>query len=196
MGDETGFADTRPIPPGTTTVDVDFSYEIPFDEGMELERTLDVPISLVAIIVNGETVGIEGEGIVPGGMMDTQMGPAASYSAGPLAAGEALAFTFVPQTQKLTTRPETTGPTGPRIRNTTRETGIGIAALALGGLASYLIWQKKSAAPPMPEYARPLVEGIAALDESFVTGEIEEEPYQQQRATLKRRLRTQMQRQK
>lgn len=196
VGDETVFADTRPIPPGTTTVDVDFSYELPFSEGMALQRALDVPISLVAIIVNGETVGIEGDGIVAGGMMDTQMGTAASYSAGPLAAGETLAFTFVPQTQKMTTSPATTGPTGPRVRNTTQETGIGIVALALGGLAGYLIWQAKPATPPMPEYASPLVEDIVALDDSFVAGEIEEEPYQQQRATLKRRLRAQMQRHK
>ena len=200
IGDTTAFTDTLPIPPGSTTVDVDFSYELPFSEDMRIERSLDVPVNLVALIINSETLGLEGEGLVPGGMMNTQMGPAASYSAGPLAAGEVLAFTFGAQTQTMTsagttgsTSPSTTtAATRPGARNASRETGIGIVALALAGVASYLIWTSAATTPPMPERARPLVEEIASLDASFVAGDVEEEAYQQQRATLKRRLLTQV----
>lgn len=201
VGDTTAFADTLPIPPGDTTVDVDFSYELPFSEDMRVERTLDVPVNLVALIINSETIGLEGEALVLGGMMNTQMGPSASYSAGPLAAGEALAFTFGEQTQTMTaggTTPGGTSPTTPTstarpgTRNASRETGMGIVALALAGVASYLLWTSVAATTPMPEHARPLVEEIAALDASFVAGEVDEEAYQQQRATLKRRLLTQV----
>lgn len=196
VGDETTFADTRPIPPGTTTIDVDFSYDLPYREGMRIERHFDAPVSQVALIISSDTIGIEGEGLVPGGMMNTQMGPAASYAAGPLAAGEPLVFTFVPQTQKMASSPPTTGATGPQARNATQETGIGIAVLALGGLASYLIWQSTSTTPPPPEWARPTIETMIALDDSFAAGEIQAEAYRRRRATLKSQLRTQMQQEK
>lgn len=199
VGDVTAFADTLPIPPGNATVDVDFSYELPFSQDMRIERALDVPVNLVALIINSETIGLEGEQLVPGGMMNTQMGPSASYSAGPLAAGETLAFGFGEQTMTAPAGTSsgdapstTTGAARPRVRNTSQETGIGIVALALGGVASYLIWTSATATPPMPDRARPLVEEIAALDASFVAGDVDEADYQQQRATLKRRLHTQL----
>jgi hypothetical protein len=185
VGDITRFDDTRPIPPGTTVVDVDFSYQLPFTEGMRIERVMDVPISLVALIVSSQDIGLAGTGLTPQGMMNTQMGPAASYAAGPLAAGEPLAFTFVPQTMTVT--PTGSGTARTRAANPTRDAILGVAALALAAFVGYRLI-KPAAVPPPPEAARPLLEAIAALDARFAAGDLAEEPYHQEREALKQQL--------
>lgn len=186
VGDIARFADTRPIPPGKATIDVDFSYQLPFTDGMRVERAADVPISLVALIVSSESIGLAGPGLNPQGMMNTQMGTAASYSAGPLAAGEPLGFTFVPQTMTVTeTGSDTT--TSTRTANPTRDALLGVGALALAAFVGYRLL-KPASVPPPPEAARPLLEAIAALDARFATGDLPEETYQQEREALKQQL--------
>jgi hypothetical protein len=184
VGDIIRFDDTRAIPPGNATVDVDFSYEIPFTDGMHIERVVDTPIALAALIISSENVGIEGPGIEPQGMINTQMGVAASYSAGPLAAGEPLAFTFVPQTMTIATV-ETT----PRAKplSAAQQVGIGVVALALAGGVGYWLL-RPSSVPPPPEAARPLLVAIATLDARFAGGDISEETYHRERDALKQQL--------
>lgn len=185
VGDIARFADTRPIPPGKTAVDVDFSYQLPFTDGMRVERVVDAPITLVALIVSSERIGLAGPGLNPQGMMNTQMGTAASYSAGPLAAGEPLAFTFVPQTMTVTKTGSDT--TSTRTANPTRDALLGVAALALAAFVGYRL-MKPASVPPPPEAARPFLEAIAALDARFAAGELSEEAYRQGREMLKQQL--------
>lgn len=186
VGDETRFADTRAIPPGSAAIEVSFSYELPYRERQTIERVFEAPVRSLALVVNSDSLGLEGEGIAAAGAMDTQMGPVFSYGAGPLTAGEPLAFTLAPVNQEgqATTQQ-------PRQRDATGELGIGLMALAVAGIAIYALWQPP-AAPPMPADARPLVAEIAALDTRFADGEVTESAYHQQRETLKRRLRGQI----
>ena len=79
IGDETRFADSRPIMPGRGTVEVNFSYDLPYTEGQVIERSLDIPIASVVALVSSDSIGIEGDGLAPAGFMSTQMGMAASY---------------------------------------------------------------------------------------------------------------------
>ncbi|MDY7077718.1 MAG: hypothetical protein SXV54_12425 [Chloroflexota bacterium] len=180
-----GFADTEPVVPGSATVETLFSYELAYREGMQVERTFEAPVASVALVLSGEGVALEGDGISLGETMDTQMGPAVSYTAGPLAAGETIAFTLV-------TRPEVTQPTAPPgaslARNTARETSVGLVALAAAVVAAYLIW-RPPAPGTLPAQARPLVETIAVLDADFEAGQMREEAYRQKRQSLKRQLR-------
>ncbi|MGC9395425.1 MAG: hypothetical protein ACP5J4_11275 [Anaerolineae bacterium] len=186
VGDMAHFADTRPIPPGATVIDVDFSYQLPFTDGMRIERVVDLPITSVALIVSSESLGLSGSGLNPQGMMNTQMGPAASYAAGPLAAGEPLAFTFVPQTMTVTTTGSgTTART--RTANPTRDAFLGAVVLALAAFVGYRLW-KPASVPPPPEAARPLLEAIAALDTRFAAGDLPEEAYHREREALKQQL--------
>ena len=186
VGDITRFADTRPIPPGATVIDVDFSYQLPFTDGMRVERVVDLPVTSVALIVSSESIGLSGSGLNPQGMMNTEMGPAFSYSAGPLAAGELLAFTFVPQTMTVT-MPGGGTTARTRTANPTRDAFIGVALLALAAFVGYRLW-KPASVPPPPEAARPLLEAIAALDARFAAGDLPEEAYHQEREALKQQL--------
>jgi hypothetical protein len=159
---ERGFADTAPVPPGTASSEVLFEYQLPYREGTQVMRAFDLPVASVVLVHLDEGMALEGKGITPAGPLDTQMGRALSYTAGPLAAGEVLAFRLVAQSQP--TAPS--APAGPApARNAAQELGIGLVALAAAVVAVYLLW-RLPAPEPLPGQARPLAEAIAALDTS------------------------------
>lgn len=172
VGDSTRFADTRPIPSGAAVVEVAFSYELPFTGRRRIERALGVPVVSAAFIVSGEELDLTGPGLTPEGTMDTLMGQATTYSAGPFADGETLTFTLVSQSV-----------TGSHIR----DIGLGIGALLVAGVVSYRLWRPVSVSPP-PETALPFLEAIAALDARYVAGDLPEEAYHRERETLKQQL--------
>ena len=187
---EGGFADTEPVPPGTATSEVLFRYELPYEEGLEVERTFAFPVASVVIIMPEGELALEGPGLTPVGTVDTQMGPAFSYTAGPLAAGETLAFTLVPAPPPPAMEPSAHPPAGAApVRNAGREVAVGLVALAAAVVGVYFLWRPE---PPgeIPPRVRPLVERIAALDERFEAGEMEEKSYREEREKLKRRIRS------
>jgi hypothetical protein len=177
---EGGFADTEPVPPGTATVEVLFSYELPYREGLPVEHAFDVPVTSVVLVLSEKEMALKGAGVTPAGTLDTQMGPAFSYTAGPLAAGEPLAFALVTGSQPVPVAPTSFGPA----RNPASEAAIGLVALAGALAVAYLLW--RSPVPgPLPVRVRPLVEEIAALDADFETGQVSEKAYRKKRKSLK-----------
>lgn len=87
-----GFADTEPIPPGTASLGVLFSYDLQYREGLLIARSAPVPVASVVILAAEGGLGVEGAGVEPAGVLETEQGPALSYTAGPLAAGEMLSL--------------------------------------------------------------------------------------------------------
>jgi hypothetical protein len=186
---EGGFADAEPILPGASTVETLFSYELPFREGMQVERSFEVPVASVVLLLSEGDMSLEGMGITSAGALDTQMGPAFSYTAGPIMAGESLAFTLLDRPQAAMPSAPFSSPTtgSPLARNTARETSVGLVVLAAAVVAAYFLWQP-SARGSLPKAARPLVEAIATLDADFEAGEVAEKSYQRKRRALKRQL--------
>jgi len=183
---ENGFADTEPILPGDVSIKILFSYELSYQEGIQMERVFDVPAASVVILLSAEGLALEGEKIVPAGTMDTQMGPALSYTAGPLAAGEPLVFTLAPGCPAADNM--SAPASAPPARNTAQEISIGLVALAAAVATAY--WMYRSpAAGPVPARARSLVEKIAALDVDFEAGRVTERTYRKKRKTLKQQAR-------
>jgi hypothetical protein len=180
-----GFADTRPVPPGTATVEVLFHYDFPDRERVHVERVFDVPVISVVLVMPEGDIVLEGGGLVPAGRLDTDMGPSLSYTAGPLAPGEALAFTLVAGPSSLPAAPGGVVP----VRNAVAEMVLGSVVLAVGLVTSYLVLRSPVPGAP-PAQARPLVDSIAALDARFEAGELAEAAYHQQRASLKAELRS------
>lgn len=182
---EGGFADTRPILPGSAGGEVFFSYELPYYEGMWVERTFDLPVGSVVLVTPDEGIALEGRGLEPAGTVDTQMGPALAYTAGPLAAGEPLAFVVVERPSDGVA-PVASG--GAPARNTTGEVAVGTLALGVAGVIVYLLWQSPTPGEPSPE-AGSLVQQIAVLDADFEAGRVQDELYRQNREALKQRIR-------
>ncbi|MBN1179515.1 MAG: hypothetical protein JXD18_09900 [Anaerolineae bacterium] len=185
---EGGFADTLPVAPGMATFEVLFTYELPFEVGMQVERPFDLPVSSVVMLVNEAGVGLQGEGIFSEGVMDTQMGMTRSYTAGPFLPGQALVFTLVEEAAPAVSAPVSTGSSTPLARNSTREIGIGLAALVAAAVAAYAIWRTPDHGP-VPAAVHAQVEAIARLDADFEAGAITEKVYRKKRSALKREIR-------
>lgn len=176
MGD--GFGDTRAIPPGRVSVEVSFSYEVAYSDGQPTEQAFDVPVDGFVVVLIGEGARLEGAGLSAEGPLETQMGPATSYTGGPLDAGEPLSFAVVG-----------TGVAAAETERTDElaEVAVGIAVLALSGAAVYWLW--RSPLPgSVPRHVRTEVEVIAALDRDFERGYVSERVYREKREALKRRL--------
>lgn len=186
---EGGFADTEPIPPGTATVEVLFTYELPYREGMQVERVFGVPVASVVLVIAEEGLALAGDGVVSAGVLDTQMGPALSYTAGPLEVGESLVFSVVTNLQPLPVAPVAAAPGASAApRSAAREAVVGLVALAVALAAAYLLWRSPPPGP-CPAEVCPMVKEIAALDADFGAGRVEERDYHHKRDALKQRAR-------
>jgi hypothetical protein len=188
---EGGFADAEPILPGASTVETLFSYELPFRDGMQIERSFEIPVASVVLLLSEGDMSLEGVGITSAGSLDTQMGPAFSYTAGPIEAGGSLVFTLLDRPQAAMPSAPFSSPTtsSPLVRNASRETSVGLVVLAVAVVVAYFLWQPSAGGLP-PRAARPLLEAIVTLDADFRAGDIAEKSYQRKRRALKRQLRT------
>ncbi len=178
---EKGFADTRPILPGPMSVEAAFAYELAYRDGLQVEQAFDIPVERVVLVVLGGELGLEGPGLWPSGLLQTERGPAESYTAGPLTAHEPLAFRVGQW--------EAVHPATPRVERIS-QLALGLAILAAGGLVAYWLW-REPARGPVPAAMRPGVVAIAALDRAFERGDIPEESYRDKREALKQRLQEQ-----
>lgn len=176
---EDGFADTRAIPPGQAGVEASFTFDVPYpSQSLRVEQSFDVPVRSVVLVLPEGNLGLEGAGLSSEDTLETQMGPAVSYTAGPLEAGEPLSFSVVP---REATASETT-------RESSNGLAVGVIALAMAGGTVYWLWRSPLPRAVPPE-ARSQVATIAALDRDFEEGHIPGEAYGKRRRELKRRLR-------
>ncbi len=180
---EDGFADTRPIPPGNAGVETSFTYELPFQEGVEVRQSFDVPIRAAVLVLPEGDWALEGANISSQGALETQMGTALSYSAGPLDADEPLAFTLVPKTPEPSRQSDgSAAPTGSGLM-------LGLGALVAAGVAITLMWRSPTPGRPIPAKVQSEIEAIAALDRGFENGELSEAVYRRKRSRLKEHVR-------
>jgi hypothetical protein len=174
---EGGFADTYSIPPGERAVEVFFSYELPYRDGLRLTRAFGAPVGSVVLLVSeAGGVTLRGDGITPAEIVETQMGPALSYTGGPLEVGRPLVFDLVGQSAAV----KSGGPL--------TEIVLGFVSLAAAMAIAFWLWCSP-ARPLFPERARPLVASIADLDADFERGRVEEAEYLQKREALKEQVR-------
>ncbi len=180
-----GFGDTLPIPPGEGTLLAQFSYQVPYQPGEMIQRSTSLPVTAAAVFLVGETLALQGPGFAQQGVMDTQMGPTTYYTAGSLAAGQALAFVLFPQASpgQAPSAPAITAPS----RNSGLELGIGLLALAVAAGLAYFLW-RPSGVSTMPDRVHPQVAQIAELDASFTRGDVDESTYEKRRRALKRQV--------
>jgi len=188
-----GFADTVPIVPGRATGEVFYHYTLPYREDIRVERVFQLPVASIVLVLPGEAMAVEGDGIAPAGSLETEGGLALSYKAGPLAAGEPLVFTLVPATKPAPDAPSGTSPAGDVapgfvLSSDGAATVIGLTALCVAVIAAYVLLRPE----PPPARARPLIEAIAVLDAEFEAGRVTEEAYRRERMALKKRVRALM----
>jgi len=183
VGDTQHFADTQPVPPGSATTYASFSYALPYREGLTLTRNMAAPIIGVALILRDEQLTVTGAQLTPMGTLNTQGGLAQAYAAGPLAANEPLALTFLTGTALR-----------PPERNYVAEAGLGLIVLSAGLGIAYRLGKP---APPRaikaptepPEALREAGRVFPVCSADFADNALEASDYRRRRAQLKQTLR-------
>jgi hypothetical protein len=175
LSKENGFVDTFPVVPGETSLEVFFSYDLPFSGKIQLDRLMDRPVDNVEFLVS-ELGGIEvqGSGITYKGVIGMDSGNALSYTTGPVDAGETLRYRVISKSN--------TGSFG-----LAWEIGLGIAALIMSGVGIFLLWRKPLAAG-LPDTVEPILIEIANLDAAFENGKIPRNQYRNTRHSLIKKI--------
>jgi hypothetical protein len=183
-----GIADTAAIPPGSATVEVRFSYELPLEIGEEIARTVPLPVQSTVLLIAGAPWALEGAQLAPFGSMEVGGQPAQAYTTvDPLAGGDGFTFAVTERDVEQAAGPgvDTSPPdSATRQANPTRDLGLGLVALAAAAVAAFMLWRTPRL-PEIPDALRDDIVAIAALDEQFAAGEISEESYREARDTLK-----------
>lgn len=203
----TGWADTVPLRPGSGSLNLLVSYDLPYDDGLMLAHPLPYPVTSASAIMANAGVSISDEEWVSQGAQSTGSGSFVSYINTNLASADALNLTLDGRPTQIT---DAAGNALP-VRNQTNELivgGVALAAMLAVGFFLVQRWrtspavQTNSAAIPQAAVAAPprkvsqprgsdkttLLQAIADLDDAYEAGELEEAEYQQQRQELKARL--------
>lgn len=167
-----GFSYATDLEPGTSSAQLIVTYDLPFDGRAEFAQPLDLAVQSVVILAGPDALTVRGAGISDAGA--TSMGGLAmrQYLAGPLAAGETLAFAVGAPAFPL-------------------EALIGGAVLLAAVAAAAIGWLRRRPRPARAAEAPPpdrqaLLLRIAALDDDFEAGRAPEAEYRRRREALKR----------
>ncbi|NLF64294.1 MAG: hypothetical protein GX579_06790 [Chloroflexi bacterium] len=194
-----GWADSVPVRPGEATLSLLAGYTLPYDGEATIAHPVyyDVTRANVVIAATGVTLsGEDGWTEEPGGAMG---GTFASYTLTGIPAGDTLSFTLEGDAEPVVMPGSggSTAATGPIVRDRTTELVIGAGALLLVLAVSLVFvrnWrQSKSAGVAYAEEAElldrdALLDEIAALDDAYEAGEIDEATYLREREALKEAL--------
>ncbi len=182
-----GIAYAEPISPGDIPLEIVFLYTLPFVEGMEMERAFPVQVASLAVMAIGEDLAAEGSALTSGGVMDTSQGPIRVYTAGPLKAGEPVRFRVRTEPLEMAMAPAGAAPVARPSRNPTVEVVLGLVVLAVAVVVAYILLQPP-APGPIPASVRAQIEAIAALDDDYQAGRLDEKEYRRRREALKREV--------
>lgn len=206
---ETGWADTVPLRPGSSSLNLLVNYELPYDDGLMLAHPLAYPVNGGATVIMADAgVTITDDNWVSQGTQATASGAFLSYVNNDLAAAEAVNLTLDGRPSQIMDAQGNALP----VRNETTELIVGGVALAgMLAVGFFLVqrWRNGSvpalqtaSATPVRQAAAPprqaaqsagddktaLLQAIADLDDAYEAGELEEDVYQSQRQALKTRL--------
>lgn len=170
---ETGFGDLRAVLPGLGSYQLLFGYQLPYGRGLTLPLALQLPARSVLLLIQDGSVAIESGDFAPAGVQDIQgISYQAFLSTRAFSAGE---------------QPEL------RLRGRNPLGGglvasdsllAGLAALCVAVGAAWLwLHRRQQVAPNV------LLESIAALDDQYAAGKLNEVKYRSQRTRLKEQLR-------
>lgn len=191
-----GFADTVPLRPGRSNASLVVNYTLPYANGAELIHRIPYAIASATVILPDVGVSLVNADGWTAQSQQTMGGTFLSYVQRDLPAGFALNLTLTGEPQVTNTA---SGVAAAAPRNQTTELMIGGAALLLAGGGAILVVRARAARREDEEEAaeeegevvmgngRPaaeLVQIIAALDEAYEQGDLDETAYRQERAQL------------
>jgi mono/diheme cytochrome c family protein len=153
-----------------------FSYLLP-KGSTQLDRTMSFPIDTINLLVRGDAqaINVSGERFASQGTRDFEGQVYQLFQASNLAAGQSVALNIGPAAAPLDWR-----------------ILLGIGLIVVGGVG-LVLWQRSQKKKPAVDRAvaiqkEALIDQIAALDDEFAEGKIDEINYKAKRAKLKDKL--------
>lgn len=188
---EDGFADTTPVRPGSGIYQVLFSYNMPYDRKLVLNRKMPLNTNAIVILVPEDTVKVKSDQIQDAGGRNVQGVQYHMYSGGGLSQNEELSLTVTGR-----------APAGVETLAVDARNNIIIGIGALGIVLILLgVWMYQrnrlgqpretvQAGPPAAKIEKPedVMDAILALDDLYQEGQLPDEAYLQRRGELKTRL--------
>ena len=184
-----GFALTEPILPSAQSVQLSFSYLLPYERQLAFEQALRFPVTVTSILTP-EGVALSGPGLIEAGPRQIQDLALFAYETAPLAADDSLRFEVHGRSEQRTWLLP---------MDTTKDLifGGGTLALVVAGWGWWFLRRR-----PLPEPAaavvltRPqaaarrdaLLRALADLDEAATVLEDSQPEYRSERQALKREL--------
>jgi mono/diheme cytochrome c family protein len=178
-----GFDYFDAIPPGTGTVQLVIAYQMPLNADAVFDRVPTYPVASVNLLVQASSLNPSAEQLTDQGSRDIQGQSYRQFSGGPYQNGTPIAFRLVKPGSGADAKL------------------IGAIALLVVGVAGvgYGVWRTRKRGEPelQPMARRPqspearreqLIDKIAALDDAFAAGDLDEPAYRKQREKLKAKL--------
>lgn len=198
------WADTVPLRPGASSLNLLVSYDLPYEDGLDLAHPLvHTMAGGASVIMANAGVTISDANWVSQGEQATASGSFVSYTNSNLAGADAINLTLDGSPTQIMDAQGNVLP----VRSETNEMivgGLALAGMLIVGFFLVQRWRMVPAAggtavpihqPTIPVAKRrqianrdALLEEIAELDDAFDAGELDEATYQAQRQELKNRL--------
>lgn len=189
-----GYADTLPVVPGKSTLQVILSYVIPYDSAATLLTTTFLyPTRAVNVFLSDSGVEMSSPQMILMGPMSTGAQAYIGYVGQNFAKGDTLTLEFkgAATTSGTTTTPATGGMSAAGYFLIAG----GLVLLLVGLAVAYSATRRRQPAEaadgePLPcdDECEELLAAIADLDDLFESGELDEETYRRRRQALKARL--------
>jgi hypothetical protein len=171
------------IPPGQSSAQVLYSFELPYNNQLDYQQKMTYPVSNMDVLVSDLGVQLSGSQLQNQGLQNFQGQTFQNYAGGAVGAGQTI--------QMRVSGAAGTGATAPAgILNTptgTLSIGLGGLALALAGIGLY-VYRRPRAQAQAAANRDDLLEAIAELDDTHAAGEMGEAEYQKERGELKEQL--------
>ncbi len=182
---ENGWADTIPVRPGSSSSVLLVSYELPYTDGLLLAHPIGYPAKQASVILPDAGVTVSGNGWAAQESQMTDIGSVLSYFNPDMGTAAALSLELNGR-PRLATAGEPGGGGLLDANWTELLIGMGVFLAALAA-AAYILHKQRSAEAEQAS-SDALIYAIAALDDAYEAGEIEEAEYQQKRNSLKAEL--------
>ncbi len=200
-----GYADTIPLRPGRSNSSLVVNYTLPYNGGTELVHDLPYAATSVTVILPDAGVNLVNDDAWSEETQQTMGGMFRSYAQQNLSPGSTLNLTLEGEPEVVSTAMGSSTIAAPRNQSTELIVG-GIGLVLVGIVAAVVIRSRIAQRDEEEDYedeyeeeeeavevgngrsADELIQIIAALDDAYENGELDEEAYRQERANLKTEL--------
>ena len=184
------YIDMRPVPPGESTLQIFYQYQMPYSGQLSFVQKLDYPADVVNLLIGDTQVSVSGQDVTDLGVQSIQGVSFQQYQRSKVNAGDTLTFDVSGTASAASSSGVETSATT-ITTNDTLSIGVGLGALAALGAGVGLWWfrrRKQSAAPDDatggPTTQEDWLQAIAELDDDHAAGKINDADYRRERAWL------------